>query len=266
MVFATVALTLPGAYEGLVFFFSPDFSKITPEVILSALGQAFFSLSLGMGILITYSSYFPKTDKLPRTAITVSVLDLLVAVMMGVIIFPAVSAFGLTDHSLQGATLVFVTLPEVFARMPLTEIWSALFFLLLLVAALTSTMSLAEVTIAMIQDRFRTSRVKACIITMIPLTVLSTLCSLSLAGYDRLNIAGMALFDFLDAGATNIMLPLVAFFTCIYMGWFAPRGLLKSELTNRGKSDLRLYPWLRICLRYIAPVCIAMILISYFVR
>lgn len=264
VIFGIVVLTLPGSGEGLRYFFSPDFSKITPGVVLNALGQAFFSLSLGMGILITYSSYFPSTTKLPHTAVTVSVLDLLVAVMMGVIIFPAVSAFGLSDRSLEGATLVFVTLPEVFAHMPLTELWSSLFFLLLTVAALTSTLSLAEVAVALMQDRFKMGRKKACIVVIAPLCVLSTLCSLSLSGVDWLSVCGMTLFDFLDAGATNILLPLVALFTCIYVGWFAPKGLLYDQLTNKGKSDLLLYPWLNVCLRYIAPVLIAIILVSYF--
>ena len=134
--FACVAMTFPNASEGLAFFLKPDFSKITPTVAVNALGQAFFSLSLGMGILITYAGYFPKDTRLVKTAVTVSALDLLVAVLMGFIIFPAVMSFGLAGESLQGATLVFVTLPEVFAQLPASSLWSALFFLLLMVAAL----------------------------------------------------------------------------------------------------------------------------------
>ena len=139
VIFCCVSLSLPGASGGLKYFFSPDFSKITPTVIINALGQAFFSLSLGMGVLITYASYFPSSAKLTKTAFTVSVLDLLVALMMGIIIFPAVVSFGLEGESLRGLTLVFVTLPEVFNRMELTELWSALFFFTLSVAAITST-------------------------------------------------------------------------------------------------------------------------------
>lgn len=264
LILGVVALSLPGAGEGLKYFFSPDFSKITPKVVLNALGQAFFSLSLGMGILITYSSYFPANTKLPRTAFTVSMLDLLVAVMMGMIIFPSVSAFGLADHTLEGTTLVFVTLPEVFAHMPLSQMWSTLFFLLLTTAALTSTISLAEVAVAMMEDRFGMSRKKACIVVVAPLCVISTLCSLSLTGISWLTIFDLSLFDFLDAGATNILLPMVALFTCVFVGWYAPKGMLRNQLTNNGQCNRRLYPWLKAILRYVAPVLIAIILVSYF--
>lgn len=127
LVLCGVSLTLPGASEGLEFFLRPDFSRVTASTFLNALGQAFFSLSLGMGILITYASYFPRTTHLTRTAVTVSMLDLLVALLMGFIIFPAVTTFSLEGESLSGSTLVFVTLPEVFARMPATQVWSVMF-------------------------------------------------------------------------------------------------------------------------------------------
>lgn len=260
LVFAGVAMTFPKADEGLMFFLSPDFSKITPAVAVNALGQAFFSLSLGMGILITYSSYFPKETKLVRTAVTVSLLDLLVALMMGFIIFPAVKSFGLDGHGLEGATLVFVTLPEVFVQMPASQLWSILFFLLLLVAALTSTISLAEVSIAFMQDRFGMKRTSACLAVILPLFVLSSLCSLSQGSMSSLTIGGMTLFDFLDNFATNILLPLVAIFTCIYLGWFAPKGYFFNELTNNGSVAVRLYRPVLFVVRYLAPVLIAVIL------
>ena len=262
LIFAGVSLTFPKAMEGLEFFLNPDFSKITPSVVVNALGQAFFSLSLGMGILITYSSYFPKNTKLTRTAVTVSMLDLLVAIMMGVIIFPAVKSFGLDEGGLEGATLVFVTLPEVFAQMPVTQLWSILFFLLLLVAALTSTISLAEVSIAFMQDRFRLRRTTACIAVIAPLFVLSTLCSLSQGSLSDFRIAGFTLFDFLDNTATNYMLPLVAIFTCIYLGWFAPKGYFYNELTNHGSISTRIYTTLLFVVRFVAPILIAVILFA----
>ncbi len=143
---------------GLEYFLKPDFSKITPAVLVNALGQTFFSLSLGMGILITYSAYYPADTKLGKTSGIVSLMSLLVAVLMGFIIFPAVTSFGLADHELRGATLIFVTLPEVFANLPAPWLWSTLFFVLLLVAALTSCVSIAEVTIAFMQDRLHLSR------------------------------------------------------------------------------------------------------------
>lgn len=261
IVFAAVSLSLPGASAGLEYFLKPDFSKISPAVIANALGQAFFSLSLGMGILITYASYFPKSTKLGSTALSVSMLDLLVAVLMGIVIFPASAAFGLSDADLGGTTLVFVTLPEIFAKMPATQLWSALFFLLLAVAALTSTVSLAEVSIAMVQDRFKRSRTQAVMIVLLPLFALSTLNSLSLASLSDFKILGKSLFDLIDTGATNILLPLVAILTCIYMGWFAPEGLLRDQLSNSRQSGLRAAPAVIFAIRFLAPVLLLFILI-----
>lgn len=260
--FACVAMTFPKAMEGVTFFLSPDFSKITPGVMVNALGQSFFSLSLGMGILITYSSYFPKDTRLLSTSVTVAGLDLLVAMLMGFIIFPAVMSFGLDNESLQGATLVFVTLPEVFAQMPGTRFWSSLFFLLLMVAALTSTISLAEVAIAFMQKHFGMKRVKACLWVMLPLTVLSTLCSLSQGALSDVQIFGMNLFDFLDNTATNIMLPLAAIFTCIFLGWAVPDSFFRNELDNHGSFVAPFYPLIRFIIRFAAPALIAVILLS----
>lgn len=263
LVFCAFALTLPRAAEGLAFFLSPDFSKVTASTVLSALGQAFFSLSLGMGILITYSAYYPKSARLGKTAVTVSMLDMLVAVLMGLIIFPAVMSFGLAGESIKGATLVFVTLPEVFAQMPGTQMWSALFFVLLLVAALTSTISIAEVSVRFMIDRFKLSRVKAVMAVLLPLCLFSSVCSLSQGPWSDWTIAGFTIFDFLDNLATNIFLPVVAIGICLYMGWFAPKGLLHDELTNSG-TIRGAYRALRFLIRYVAPVLIAFVLISYF--
>lgn len=260
--FAGVSLTFPEAAEGLAFFLRPDFSKITPTVVVNALGQSFFSLSLGMGILITYSAYFPKDTKLVQTAVTVSLLDLVVALLMGFIIFPAVMSFGLAGESLEGATLVFVTLPEVFAKMPGTQWWSALFFLLLMVAAVTSTISLGEVSIAFLQNHFKMSRRKACLWVMLPLFVLSAMSSLSQGVLSGIRFFGMNWFDFLDNTATNIMLPVAAIFTCIFLGWTTPKEYFRNELTNNGKIGVRMFPVIWFIVRYVAPVLIAVILIA----
>ncbi len=262
VIFCCVALSLPKASEGLKFFLSPDFSKVTPSTIINALGQAFFSLSLGMGILITYSSYFPPDTKLTRTAVTVSVLDLLVAVLMGIIIFPAVVSFGLDDGELRGATLIFVTLPEVFMQMPGTRLWSILFFLSLMVAALTSTISIAEVSIAFFRDRFNMSRIKACMTVLLPLTLFSSVCSLSQGVLSDITVAGLDIFSLLDTVATNILLPVCALFTCIYVGWIAPRGLFRNELTNDGTIRSTLAPVFLFIVRWIAPLLILVILFS----
>lgn len=264
LVFCGVSLTLPGAADGVSFFLRPDFSKVTPSTIINALGQAFFSLSLGMGILITYSSYFPRDTKLTRTAVTVSLLDLLVAFLMGLVIFPAVTTFGLGDHQLAGSALVFVTLPEIFAQMSGTQFWSILFFLLLTVAAFTSTISLAEVSVAFMQDRFGMRRRNACAAVILPLFLLSTVCSLSVGSWSTFRVCGLTIFDFLDNVATNIMLPLGSIFLCIYMGWIAPGKFFYNELTNNGTVTSHVFLIIRFIVKWIAPPLIAVILISQY--
>ena len=262
IVLCCITLSLPSAGEGVRFFLTPDFTKITPSVVVCALGQAFFSLSLGMGILITYSSYYPADTKLTRTSVIVSLMSLLVAVLMGLIIFPAVKSFGLDKESLQGATLVFVTLPEVFANLPFPRLWSALFFVLLLVAALTTTISIAEVSVAMLRDRFRMSRTKSVFVILGSLMIFNTLCSLSFGSLADFRIFGQTIFDFLDNLTTNILLPLVSLGVCIYMGWFAPKGLLGDQLSNNGTLRSRITPAVMFIIRYVAPLLIAVILVS----
>lgn len=260
--FAIVSLSMPGAGEGLRYFFALDFSKISPDIIISVLGQAFFSLSLGMGILVTYSAYFPKSTNLGSTSVTISSLDLLVAVMMGVIIFPAVATFGLDTASLRGTTLVFVTLPEVFTMLPASRLWAILFFTLLLVAALTSTISIAEVSIAFVHDRFHKSRRTAVAIVLLPLFVFSSLCSLSFGSLSNIKFCGLNFFNLLDTITTNYLLPVVSLGICLFIGWFAPKGLFLRELQGTHKTS-RLSDRLVVAIvRYIAPLLILTILLS----
>lgn len=262
LVLCFITLSLPNSGEGVKFFLTPDFSRITPGVVVSALGQAFFSLSLGMGILITYSSYYPADTKLVRTSVIVSLLSLLVAVLMGLIIFPAVKSFGLDSEPLRGATLVFVTLPEVFANLPAPRVWSALFFLLLLVAALTSTISIAEVSVKMMIDRFKLSRRAGVFIVLLPLLGFSAVCSLSFGSLSDFRIFGLTVFDLFDHVTTNIFLPVVSLGVCIYMGWFAPKHLLADELSNNGTLRSPFTGIILFIIKYVAPVLIATILIS----
>ena len=264
VVFCIRALSFEKALEGYTFFLRPDWSVVTSGTFISALGQAFFSLSLGMGVLVTYSSYFPGDTNLTKTAVTVSLLDLLVAVMMGLIIFPAVMSFGLNGEGIEGATLVFVTLPEVFMQMHGTQIWSILFFLLLAVAALTSTISVAEVAVACIRDRFKVSRLKAVLIVMLPLFVISPICSLSQGALSGVTIFGLSIFTFLDTLATNVLLPVVSIGLCIWLGWFAPKGLLSDQLSNAGSLKTRLALPIRFIIRWIAPLLILTVFICGF--
>ncbi|MCM1356321.1 MAG: sodium-dependent transporter [Staphylococcus sp.] len=265
LIFCGVALSLPNAAEGVKFFLSPDFSSVTPKTVVNALGQSFFSLSLAMGILVTYSSYYPANTKLTRTAVTVSLLDLGTAILMGLIIFPAVMTFGLADHNLAGSALVFITLPEIFAQMGGTMFWSALFFLLLTVAAFTSTISLAEVSVAFMECRYKMSRKRAVLTVVLPLLILSSICSLSVGPWSGFTICGMTIFDFLDTVATNIMLPVGGILLCIYMGWVAPRSFFRDELTNHGTLTSHMFGVIAFIVKWIAPALIAIVLIGQFV-
>ena len=267
LIFVGVAMTLPNTREGLEFFLKPGFDKINIDTIVAALGQAFFSMSLGMGILVTYASYYPKDIKLTRTAFTVTGLNFLVAFMMGLIIFPAVMSFNVAiDHeSLSGTTLVFVTLPEVFNYMDMPQFWAILFFTLLLLAALTSTISIAEVSIAFVRDRFHTSRLTACLVVLLPIFATSAVCSLSLGAMPWLKIAGMPVFDFLDTFTTNILLPASAFCICIYVGWVLKKKFIKQELTNYGSFRSPLAPIVSFLIRWVCPILIAAIFVSYLI-
>lgn len=268
IVFCCVSLTLPGSSQGVRFFLTPDFSKITSSVVLNALGQAFFSLSLGMGILVTYASYFPSSTRMARTAVTVSVCDFMVALLMGLIIFPAVMSFGLGDNpnGLYGTTLVFVTLPGVFAQMAGARLWAVLFFMLLLVAALTSAVSIAEVPIAFLHDRFKLRRRTACFAILLPMFVFSAICSLSLGAVPSLQILGMSVFDFLDSVTANFFLPMSALGVCVYVGWVLHRDFLRDELTNYGKFRSMTSPVMQFLIKFICPLLIAAILVSQLVN
>lgn len=262
IVFCVVSLTLPGAGAGVEFFLKPDFSKINSSVVLNALGQAFFSLSLGMGILVTYASYFPRNTMMTRTAVTVSVCDFAVAVLMGLIIFPAVTSFGMSDSGLEGTTLVFVTLPGVFTQMAGARIWAILFFLLLFVATLTSSVSIAEVPIAFLRDRLRMRRRSACLWVLLPMFIFSAICSLSLGAVPSLKILGLSVFDFLDTITANLLLPLSAIGVCIYVGWVMHRKFLRDELTNYGTFPSWAAPIAQVLIKTVCPLLIAVILVS----
>lgn len=257
-----LTLSLPGAGAGLKWFFSPDFSKITSDTVINAMGQTFFSLSLGMGTLITYSAYYPKSTNLTQTSVIVSMMSTIVAVLVGMVIFPAVASFGLEHHSLVGTTLVFQTLPEVFMCLPCPTFWASLFFALLFAAALTSVVSIMEVAVAFLVSHFHFSRLKACVFTMTPLLLLSTLCSLSFSTLKDFKIFGMTIFGLLDSLTTNIMLPVTALGVCIFLGWFAPKHLMKEELTNNGTLRNRFAGIIIFLIKFAAPLLILTILLA----
>lgn len=208
LVFCVNSLLMSGAGEGLKFLFHPDFSKLTPSVLLSAMGQAFFSLSVGMGVLITYASYFSSKTSLVKTATITAALDSLVAVMAGIVIFPACFSFG--QEPAVGPKLVFEVLPSIFMALPGGQIWGAFFFILLFVASLTSTISLSEVVIAYLEGEWRMTRGKATVSVGAVVTVMAVLSSLSFSILSGCKVGGMNIFNLFDYLSSNILLPVAA--------------------------------------------------------
>ena len=254
------SITLDGFKEGMNFLFKPDFSKITPNVALNALGQAFFSLSLGMGTMMTYGSYLRKKDNLLFTSATVAISDITIAVMAGIAIFPAVFSFGIEPGS--GPDLVFKTLPNIFQQMTGGYFFSILFFLLLFVAALTSSVSILEVLVAYFTEEMKMSRLKSAILSSAGVLVASILCALSQMPDSPLKVAGMNLFDLFDVGSSSYMLPIGGFFIVIYTGWIFSKKYLKTELASDGLYKVVYYPVFLFIIKFVAPIAIAMIFLS----
>lgn len=257
LILAIRSVTLPNASEGLTFLFQPDFSKINSSVILSAMGQAFFSLSIGMGCLITYASYFKKETNLQTTALQVTILDTLVALLAGIMIFPAVFSFGITPTA--GPELVFITLPNVFAQLPMGSVWSAIFFILLALAALTSTISMHEVATAYVHEEHKMSRNKAAWVVSTGAIILGVLSSLSFGVLKDFTIGGMIFFDFLDYLTAKIMLPLGGMLICIFAGTRVERKVIKAELTNEGTIPFYFFNTYAFFMKYVAPIAIGII-------
>jgi len=251
------SITLPNGIEGLKFFFRPDFSKVTAGTFLDAMGQAFFSLSISLGCMITYASYFKDDTDLRTTAVNVTLLDSAVAVLAGTVIFPAVFSAGIAPEA--GPSLVFITLPGIFNTMALGTLWSSIFFLLLVLAALTSTISLHEVLTAYIHEEWHFSRKNAARTATIATALLACAASLSLGIWRNCTICGATLFDALDLLTANIMLPLGGLFTSLFVGWKMDGNLLHDEITNRGKLKFGLYRTFVILLRYVCPVLLLVI-------
>lgn len=256
------AVTLPGAKEGLTFLFKPDFSKITGSVLISALGQAFFSLSMGMGVLITYGSYIKKDDNLTTTALSVTLSDTLIAVLAGVVIFPAAFSFGVQPTA--GMGLVFNTLPMIFNQMAGGYFFCIIFFVLLAVAALTSTISLLEVIVAYFVEELHITRRWATVIASLGCMALGVFASLSLKSDTGFTIAGLSFFDSLDFISAKVLLPIGALFIVIFVGWIMGKKTFNEEITNDGKLKLSVKSVIFFIIRYLAPLAIAVIFIKGF--
>ncbi|WP_334168541.1 sodium-dependent transporter [Phocaeicola paurosaccharolyticus] len=265
IVLAICSITLPNSQKGLEFLFNPDFSKLNSSVFLSALGQAFFSLSLGMGCLSTYASYFGKDAKLGNTAVSVATIDTLVAILGGVIIFPAAFSVGIQPDA--GPSLIFITLPNVFQQafsgIPiLAYIFSVSFYVLLALAALTSTISMHEVSTAFLNEKYGMSRGRAAKIVTAGCIVIGVISSLSLGVMQDYTLFGKGIFDALDFVTAKIMLPLGGMLISIFVGWYLDKSRVKNEFTNYGKMKLGLFNVYIFILKYVAPLAISAIFIK----
>ncbi|MBO4328129.1 MAG: sodium-dependent transporter, partial [Bacteroidales bacterium] len=227
LVLAVRSVTLPHGTDGLVFLFKPDFSKITGSVLISALGQAFFSLSMGMGVLITYGSYIKKDDNMATTALSVTLSDTLVAVLAGVVIFPAAFSFGVQPTA--GMGLVFNTLPMIFNQMAGGYYFCIIFFVLLAVAALTSTISLLEVIVAYLVEEVHLSRRWSTVLASVACMAVGVFASLSLRDGSGIAIGGKSFFDCLDFLSSNILLPLGALLIVVCVGWILGKTAFFEE-------------------------------------
>lgn len=251
------SLSLPGSWAGMEFLFKPDFSKITSKAVLEALGHAFYSLSLGMGIILTYGSYIDKTQNLGKLTVQIAIADTLIALMSGIVIFPAVFAFNMQPNA--GPGLIFITLPAVFEQMPLGNIVSVLFFLLIAIAAITSTISLMEVSIAFVMETFKIERKKATLGVTLGLFVLAIPSVLSFGIWKNIQVGGKGFFDLFDFIASNIFLPVGGILVSIYAGWVIGMKNIKEEITNYGEVPFRGEKFYTFIIKYIAPIAIFII-------
>ena len=262
------SLTLPGASEGVRYMFVPDFSKVTADTVIAAMGQAFFSLSIGCGCILTYASYVRKDENILASSAWISFFDTTFAIIAGLAIIPAVYAIaymnGVEPDVSAGPGLVFITLPGVFSQMPLGGIAAILFFLALLLAAITSSISLMEVVVAFIIEELHRSRVKAVVMSFIICGVVGMFCSLSFGPLSGFKIFGLSVFDFFDYITSNIMLPVGGLLLAVFAGWRLKRANYLDELTNSGA--LKIPRWLSLTIYYlvklVAPVGILLIFLN----
>jgi NSS family neurotransmitter:Na+ symporter len=256
---AVYSLTLPGADAGVRYLFHPDFSKIDGKACAAALGQAFFSLSLGFGTILTYGSYVSKKENIMFQSTATAVSDLMFAMIAGTAIMPAVFAFGLNPQS--GPGLVFETLPYVFSQMPAGGFIAILFFVALIVAAVTSSISMFEVAAAYLIEEKNMSRVAACSLIFVICWVFGAFCSLSFGPMSDILIFGRTIFDFFDNLSSNILMTLGSLLTVLFVGWRLKKTDIYDEFTNGGtlSANVRIFGVLWFLIRYIAPLAIIFI-------
>ena len=259
---AIYSMTLPGAKAGLDYLFNPDFSKINGKAIAAALGQAFFSLSLGFGTIMTYASYVDKKENPLFQSVATASSDLMFALVAGMAIMPAVFAFGISPQT--GPGLVFETLPYVFGQMPAGGFVAILFFLALLVAAVTSSISMLEVAVAYLVEEKKISRIWACVILFAICWVVGAVCSLSFGPLSHIKIDGGNIFDFFDNLSSNILMTLGSLLTVLFVGWRLKKTDVYDEFTNGGtlSTNAKIFGVLWFLIRYICPLAIILIFVS----
>lgn len=258
------ALTLPGAGEGVNFLFHVDFSKITAPTVLNALGLAFFKLSLGMGVMITYSSYFTQDNNLFGTSGKVAISDTIVSMLAGVAIFPAVFAFGMQPNA--GPGLLFMTIPLVFSQMPLGSVLLAAFFFLTAIAATTAMLSLTEVLVAYFSEEHKFSRKNAVIFNAVIILVFGALATLSVDKSSLLGgitIFGKGFFDLFDYISSNILLPVGGLMVALFVGYFTNKEEVKAELSNRGSLKIDgIIDVFYFIIRYVTPLLLIVVFLN----
>lgn len=254
---------LPGAGAGIRYYLLPDFSKFSLKTICAAMGQLFFSMSIAMGIMVCYGSYVKDDIDLGKSVNQIEIFDTVVALMAGFMIVPAVYVFsGEQGLATSGAGLMFMTLPKVFDSMAFGNIIGICFFVLVLLAALTSSISVMEAIVSMIMDRFHISRVKACIIVFCFSLLLGVPSSLGNGIWSNIKLLGMDFLTFFDYVSNSILMPLVALFSCILIGWVLGTQTIEDEITKNGEKFGRRKIF-RVMIRYVAPVCLIIILVFY---
>lgn len=259
LVLAIRSVTLEGAMEGVMWYITPDFSAININIILGALGQVFFSLSLGMGAIMTYGSYLPDRENIPSAAVLIAMADIGIAILAGFIIIPAVFAFGLEPNA--GPALIFITLPAVFGSIPYGSLVGALFFVLLTIAALTSAISLLEVPVAYFIDELKWNRRKASIAVGIVIFLLGIPSSLSQGVLSESLFFGMEFLDFMDFFSANLLLPIGGLLTAIFIGWIWGTKNSIEEMQKEGVHFGLRVPWATV-IKFILPIVLAYILLT----
>lgn len=253
------AVTLPGAREGIYWFLRPDFARLGWETVFIALGQVFFSLSLGMGAMLTYGSYLSKEENIPTNAVYIALADMIVALLAGLVIIPAVFAFGLNPET--GPALIFLTLPAVFQSMPLGSLFGVIFFAILTIAALTSAISLLEVVVAYFVDELSWRRSLAAPLVGLAIFLLGIPSSLSSGALPQLQLWGLPFLDLMDWITANLLLPLGGLLMVIFVGWVWGHKRAMTALENRGSTFRYGGAWFSL-VRWLLPLALAYILLS----